>query len=384
MDKETMQYLSFQVDGDFVTDTARSWFWDERKPLKKCEEFLLACMCTDEITLEEKKDLCIKVLEGRLKFEGTNIFTLEDDNEKIRPLSDMIDILSREAAISVIKNDFKDHPLRYVDKFITKYSIRYFDDLNDDTMNILVRKTNMFDYFTMGPNNDYENRLGFKQLYGGAYLLNNAKLVYEIHGGPIKYNEIKQFEQELYEYWKNYLLNNNNSIDPRIDYIIERQHRYEYFINGNGKAGTSSDYTEISESAKEIIELRESSASNFRENILYNCEPDDMIDERAWISPDGDWYSCDFGGHSTKADILIVVLKKYAAYCPKGIAPTRSDDILIADGWVRFHNPYGGACYPDYNTDKGMTNRQKDRLFDAHLKFGTKLEFISLDDEVKG
>ena len=33
--------LCFSVTGEFVTNTARDWFWAEKKPYKKVEEFLL-------------------------------------------------------------------------------------------------------------------------------------------------------------------------------------------------------------------------------------------------------------------------------------------------------------------------------------------------------
>lgn len=35
----------FQVSGEFITKTARSWFYEERRPCAKVLQFLLSCMC---------------------------------------------------------------------------------------------------------------------------------------------------------------------------------------------------------------------------------------------------------------------------------------------------------------------------------------------------
>lgn len=62
--------LSFTVTGAFVTRTAREWFWDERKPWEKVEEFLLACMCGTDKSREELVVLARDVVLGRAKLTG--------------------------------------------------------------------------------------------------------------------------------------------------------------------------------------------------------------------------------------------------------------------------------------------------------------------------
>lgn len=54
-----MKELSFKIQGEFVCHLARSWFWDENREYEKCEELLLSCLMTDEISEEEKKKIPI-------------------------------------------------------------------------------------------------------------------------------------------------------------------------------------------------------------------------------------------------------------------------------------------------------------------------------------
>ncbi len=54
-----MGSVNFQIEGEFVCDLARAWFWDEGREYAKCEELLLSCLMTDNITLEEKKKIVV-------------------------------------------------------------------------------------------------------------------------------------------------------------------------------------------------------------------------------------------------------------------------------------------------------------------------------------
>jgi hypothetical protein len=62
--------MQFHIDSAFLTDIARSWFWNEKMPYKKSEELLMCCLNTDKLSLEEKKAICKDVIEGRKKFVG--------------------------------------------------------------------------------------------------------------------------------------------------------------------------------------------------------------------------------------------------------------------------------------------------------------------------
>ena len=89
--------LCFSVTGEFVTNTARDWFWAEKKPYKKVEEFLLACMCGTNHEKSTLLSLIRDVLIGRRKFIGStsdDSFALVEDNTDIRYLYSNIIVLN--------------------------------------------------------------------------------------------------------------------------------------------------------------------------------------------------------------------------------------------------------------------------------------------------
>lgn len=83
-----MKELSFKIQGEFVCHLARSWFWDENREYEKCEELLLSCLMTDEISEGEKKKIVVEILEGRKILVGVNELDLSRMGERIRPLAD--------------------------------------------------------------------------------------------------------------------------------------------------------------------------------------------------------------------------------------------------------------------------------------------------------
>ena len=107
--------LNFSIDGEFLTNVARDWFWNMNKPYKKCEELLFSCMEGGD--KEEKRRVCQDIIEGRKKLVGINEFELVDDNTKVRPLGQKVEELQRKMLVSQIREDMIVHPLKYIDRF---------------------------------------------------------------------------------------------------------------------------------------------------------------------------------------------------------------------------------------------------------------------------
>lgn len=76
--------MQFHIDSAFLTDIARSWFWNEKMPYEKSEELLMCCLNTDKLSLEEKKAICKDVIEGRKKFVGIDECQIVDDGKNVR------------------------------------------------------------------------------------------------------------------------------------------------------------------------------------------------------------------------------------------------------------------------------------------------------------
>lgn len=85
-----MKYLSsketlhFNVTGEFVTNTARRWYWQEERGLDIVLKFLKSCMGGTDQSDEELEKLAIGVLLGEYKFIGStsdNSYALTDDED---------------------------------------------------------------------------------------------------------------------------------------------------------------------------------------------------------------------------------------------------------------------------------------------------------------
>ena len=112
-----MKELSFKIQGEFVCHLARSWFWDENREYEKCEELLLSCLVTDEISEEEKKKIVVEILEGRKILIGVNELELVEDGERIRPLADKFKEYQKKEMIRKIEEDIQRRPLAYLDPY---------------------------------------------------------------------------------------------------------------------------------------------------------------------------------------------------------------------------------------------------------------------------
>ena len=86
-----METMHFSIEGGFITDLVRTWFWEEQKPIQTCIDLIASCV--SGASTEEIQQISTAILEGRKKFTGINIFTMEDDNKRVRPLLDKINCL---------------------------------------------------------------------------------------------------------------------------------------------------------------------------------------------------------------------------------------------------------------------------------------------------
>ena len=66
-----MQEVHFDVHGEFITDTARSWYWYEGKSYSKVRELLSGAMMSDDVTATEQDECIRKVLFYQAKLVGS-------------------------------------------------------------------------------------------------------------------------------------------------------------------------------------------------------------------------------------------------------------------------------------------------------------------------
>ncbi len=63
--------LSFNVEGEFITQLAKEWLFYEGKEFKKVMELLLSCMCGTDMSEKTLKRFAEDVLIGRAVFSGS-------------------------------------------------------------------------------------------------------------------------------------------------------------------------------------------------------------------------------------------------------------------------------------------------------------------------
>lgn len=75
--------MNFIVEGKFITDLAREWFYNEHRPYDKVKELLLSCMCGTNINQKTLDSYVDDILQYKRKFIGStkdNSFCLVDDD----------------------------------------------------------------------------------------------------------------------------------------------------------------------------------------------------------------------------------------------------------------------------------------------------------------
>ena len=364
-----VETIGFQISGEFITNIARQWFWDENKDYEIVEELLLNSLITDALTLEERKDIALSIIEGRKKLTGINSLSLEDDGENIRPIYKKINELKRRTKIKEIEEDIELNPINYIDEYATNKSYKLFLDMannkDDEDFYSFISIENIQDYF-------FDEQTCNNTTKSGLWLLEKANLIFDLIGEPLTQNNRHSFFEKLYEHLK----------ETKDEDILKRQRNYEKY-----KKVLSLDLdktTDLPAYKKEDYLFGEPKLDYYR-------RPDDQIKDLAWVNKYGDWYSCEFGGHQLKAEVIVTGdeklkkdfkswleekgTKKGASYSVpyyrnnnwKISGSELYSEYLLQRGWVKFHNPYMGESHPEYYLKP--TKEQLDAIFKASIKF---------------
>lgn len=376
---EVVERLSFRVEGEWITDLARSWFWDENKDYEVVEELLLSCLCTDEITIEERKDIARDIIEGKKKLVGINNFSLEDDGHLIRPIYKKIQELKRKEEIRKIKDDMDIHANNYIDKFSIDFSL--------DTYNQNCEADSYYSSYD-GAYEFFYNEDTFSETKNGLWILDKPELVFDLMGGVVDNFNKEEFFNKLYEYLKE-----QSSLSEGF---LKRQKRYEQSLRV-GKVEEVGYFYKPS-----LPDYNETDYMFGKPELNYCRKYDDLLSEYAWINRYGEWHSCEFGGHQLKAEVIVTMNEKLEkefnlwleengeieevnlgdnmTYKMHKVKLQNSNwyvsgdevysEFLLRKGWIKFHNPHMGECFPEYYLKP--TREQNDAMFKASLKFGYK------------
>jgi hypothetical protein len=87
-----IETLHFNILGDWVTDTARSWLYEEKRPYEKVLDFLLSSMEGSTLSREELRKFANDILVGKKRLTGSTIDNtygmMDDDTDIIGKYSD--------------------------------------------------------------------------------------------------------------------------------------------------------------------------------------------------------------------------------------------------------------------------------------------------------
>lgn len=300
--------LHFSVSGKFITDLARTWFWDEHRPIQAILDLLNTCL--GDLPDEEKLSITQEILEGKKKLEGNNIFQLVPDEGPVRSIFQYAEELQKEHSIATIRQDMISSYRKYVDPWSTVKSL-HPEALACNSMPYTWNECRT--YFTMQrkeyPDNDQFEELKIGDTFlidtptaGGLWLNRQPDLVYNACHGDLTLIGKPEFWSAVYEIIKDdpdfhdrnqrYLF----SLKPKPSYE-ERMAALER-MEQNMPKEPEIDETYLSPAwfVKTYTRTREPE---------YNMLPDPIERWEGLIAPNGDFYSVTFGGHNLKAYYLI-------------------------------------------------------------------------------
>ena len=396
--------LHWSVEGAFITDLVRQWFWYEHRPYEKCEELLLSCLCTDAIDEQEKKDIAQKIIEGRYKLVGVNEFTLEEDGENVRPISEMLNQQRDLLNLNRIKEDMEHHALKYVDPYSTVKSIRsarehYTLYSTEDCKRYFWYRIFEDDRDVWDEDPDFDDPV----TQSGLWLFDEPELILKIADpeAPIRCVYEDDFWDKMYDLVK----------DRSGHEWIHRNERYLAAKRAEEKPGTVSDesekptYTSTKEAEENIAyiterlakmeendsryhhmehclsEIEESELKYTSDIVNYYLLPDDFLTWEGLISPTGDFYSCDFGGHNQKAYHLLAcrpelfsdeIIEEFDAH----INFANALDLIVKAGWcaIRWLPTHGRYV----TSGTRVTKKQVDTMYDDCYRHGINMDLTDL------
>ena len=408
--------LAFQIDGGFITELARTWFWDENKPYEVCEELLMNCLCGTDQPEGKLKWIAQQIIEGRKRFEGINAFTLEDDTENVRPLSDKINEQFRKLEIEKIRVYMSSRMIDYVDPYSTVKSLKsakLLDIVNKEQCETWFwYEDDAIQHGYMRPWTPGEGMILDERddTELGLWLYNYPELVYEIIRETDEYPLSPVFWEELYNKIKDdsrfqsrwFKKRNENYLaicrikkeKDALVYEPKQRDWTEFHEKLAEEAQKTVDFTEewlathqapdkdtddisylcqhhIRELINHVLKERIEEKTLDKPDRMWFLLPDEYEEWEGLIEPNGNFYSCDFGGHNAKAcHLLEAYPEKFHDVDYASIDTTNALDDILKQGWCATRYLPTLGCYIQMpRTQSGRcTKAQENAIFDAKIK----------------
>jgi hypothetical protein len=427
--------VHFSIDGEFITDLLRTWFWDEDKSYEKCENFIKTCFQGNGVSDDDLNVITQQILEGRKKLVGVNAVVLEDDGENIRPISLKIEEQRRKIKIQEVKNMMSMNMIDFIDPYCTIKSLNAAIALNENNELHPIKtyeQCSVWFWYAdtainpvyMQPNEPGEGMLidDYDNTDGGLWLYNYPDVAYDAlstigceHTSfdktqfwRIVYDIIKddfRFRSKYFEHRNEmYLASLRMKKDPfskkktamptenepdsktssRIDAVLKFT---DEWINAHGhEYNTGNAAFEIKRREIKMINsiLRDKTDFTARHENMYIILPDEYENWEGLIAPNCNFYSCDFGGHNAKAYYLMAVYpEKFPNFDyetgVKTLDVSNALDEILEQGWCATrYTPVTGA-YIDTPPNKRITSAQKRAILDAKIKHDISVDLSVIE-----
>lgn len=328
-----MDTLSFKVSGEWITKYARELFWECHKSYQDVEELLLNCLVTDELNLEERKDIAQDIIEGKCKLVGINTFTVEDDGTCIRKLREALS--QSESNLVEISNKV--------------------DELKHRTEE-LVSEIEHKDHLAETKEAEY-------RLSKIKDAMKNTNMLFPIE---IELRNITKDDIEFYANYYNLMYRQVRwAMDSWIQFYKDDEVCSPEYLRSIG--------------ALNDLFLENADSIKSRDNDLKDKDCD--FKHYGWLAPDGSYVRADFGDHEQAALKIIDEHDWHQDYYSKDDRPCDiylAGDYLVKErGYALLHNPYGYG-YTKLSSPDRLTKRQKEFLYSYFLYEGNTTAANSL------
>lgn len=359
--------LSFSIEGKFITDTARQWFYDEHKPYDTCVELVMSCLVAPEGVEVDIPSIARDVIIGRKKLVGVNSFLVEEDNfyddkydKSIKKLSDFIKVQQGEIeSLQDSNDDLRDevqtltNMLEAANETIDKLT-RDVESLTSD-MNSLVNEINK-----------ETNKLKkySDPIYKMQVELGKRDFIDSITWDNIFHDVTEELKQNFNEFCKAHGVypgkHRHGSWEwiNFYDSVTEDALTQEQLIERG--VGIVTEEPKVEKSVQRSTNIQEEEK---REPIQYG-----------WLSPSGEFIPGDWGEHEGVAHKIIKDKGWEKEFWEKdkhhfGVA---RDFLCEQKGYCLIHNPslYGRT---QVTALKEYTKAQKEFLFDYFSKIGDSM-----------
>ena len=277
------------------------------------------------------------------------------------------------------------HPLRYVDPYSAIKSIK---EAENNCMNSYQEIHEYFCFSEFDFNKTNDLIIHRPQTKCGLWLLhlsNAPEFIAKCYGKPAPFEdsyeselfwekiheEIKDFEDsEFKERNQKYLASKRIKEKKKESLKKIEKEFFEKAKKEEQEKENNKDFDEMS--SDEFIKYL---INNDPGNLGVRIIPDDMEKFEGLISPKGDFYSCNFGGHNAKAYFIMLVFYDKFGYSSRNEARLKLQmdkalDKLIESGWIATRYLPSRGCYISYKHDIYFTptKDQKKTAWDAIVK----------------